>query len=231
MQEVKSENEGAQSCPTLWDPIDCSPPGSPVHGIFQATVLEWGAIAKSPSCCFSGSSFLTVTTPWVLQHISAYWIWWERSWFVCQCLCCTAKEAGCSLRYSHILPVEKSQAKEVSFGTELWHLGGEVVGSKVKLFFLTSSVCPSCICLCSSDVLVLLIGLPEFHKGSAVCWWLHRSSWICRNLRLWLAFLIPKWCLWKRQSFNFKKFNTWIFLLWLVFTYSKLMKIFLYILF
>ena len=142
------------------------------------------------AAAFLGSSFLTVTTPRVLQHISAYWIRWERSWFVCQCLCCTAKEAGCSLRYSHILPVEKSQAKEV-FGTELWHLGGEVVGSKVKLFFLTSSVCPSCIWLCSSDVLVLLIGLPEFHKGSAVCWWLHRSSWICRNLRVWLAFLIP----------------------------------------
>ena len=36
-----------QSCPTLCDPIDGSPPGSPVHGIFQARVLEWGAIAFS----------------------------------------------------------------------------------------------------------------------------------------------------------------------------------------
>ena len=36
-----------QSCPTLCDPIDGSPPGSPVHGIFQARVLEWGAIASS----------------------------------------------------------------------------------------------------------------------------------------------------------------------------------------
>ena len=36
-----------QSCPTLCDPIDGSPPGSSVHGIFQATVLEWGAIAFS----------------------------------------------------------------------------------------------------------------------------------------------------------------------------------------
>ena len=34
-----------QSCPTLSDPMDCSPPGSSVHGIFQARVLEWGAIA------------------------------------------------------------------------------------------------------------------------------------------------------------------------------------------
>ena len=37
----------AQSCPTLSDPMDCSPPGSPVHGIFQARVPEWGAIAFS----------------------------------------------------------------------------------------------------------------------------------------------------------------------------------------
>ena len=43
----KSQSEVAQSCPTLSDPMDCSPPGSPVHGIFQARVLEWGAIAFS----------------------------------------------------------------------------------------------------------------------------------------------------------------------------------------
>ena len=36
-----------QSCPTLWDPVDCSPPCSSVHGIFQARVLEWGAISFS----------------------------------------------------------------------------------------------------------------------------------------------------------------------------------------
>ena len=43
--KVKSESEVAQSCPTLRDPMDCSPPGSPVHGILQARVLEWGAVA------------------------------------------------------------------------------------------------------------------------------------------------------------------------------------------
>ena len=42
--KVKSESEVAQSCPTLSDPMDCSPPGSSIHGIFQARVLEWGAI-------------------------------------------------------------------------------------------------------------------------------------------------------------------------------------------
>ena len=45
--KVKSESEGAQSCPTLSDPTDCSLPGSSTHWIFQAGVLEWGAIAFS----------------------------------------------------------------------------------------------------------------------------------------------------------------------------------------
>ena len=45
--KVQSESEVAQSCPTLSDPMDCSPPGSSTHGIFQARVLEWGAIAFS----------------------------------------------------------------------------------------------------------------------------------------------------------------------------------------
>ena len=48
--KVKSESEVAQSCPTLRDPMDYSLPGSSVHGIFQARVLEWGAIAFS-GCC------------------------------------------------------------------------------------------------------------------------------------------------------------------------------------
>jgi len=45
--KVKSESEVAQLCPTLNDPMDCSPPGFSVRGIFQARVLEWGAIAFS----------------------------------------------------------------------------------------------------------------------------------------------------------------------------------------
>ena len=45
--KVKSESEVTQSCPTLSDPMDCSAPGSPVHGIFQARALEWSAIAFS----------------------------------------------------------------------------------------------------------------------------------------------------------------------------------------
>ena len=47
--KVKSQSEVAQSCPTPRDPMDCSLPGSSIHGIFQARVLEWGAIAFSES--------------------------------------------------------------------------------------------------------------------------------------------------------------------------------------
>ena len=46
--KVKTQSEVTQSCPTLSDPMDCSPPGSSVHGIFQARVLEWGAITTVP---------------------------------------------------------------------------------------------------------------------------------------------------------------------------------------
>ena len=53
--KVKSESEAAQSCPTLSDPMDYSLPGSSFHGIFQARVLEWGAIA------FSNETLLTLS--------------------------------------------------------------------------------------------------------------------------------------------------------------------------
>ena len=47
MHDSEKESEVVQSCPTLCDPMDCSPPGSSVHGIFQARVLEWGDTAFS----------------------------------------------------------------------------------------------------------------------------------------------------------------------------------------
>ena len=49
--QVKSESEVVQSCQTLSDPMDCGPPGSSIHGSFQARVLEWGAIALEGYNC------------------------------------------------------------------------------------------------------------------------------------------------------------------------------------
>ena len=68
-RKVKSESEVAQSCWTLRDPMDCSLPGSSVHGIFQARVLEWGAIAFS----ITDSSVLK-------SYITDYFI------FLCSCI-------------------------------------------------------------------------------------------------------------------------------------------------
>ena len=61
--KVKSESEVAQSCPTLRDPMDCSLPGSSIHGILQARVLEWGAIVLGPLVCAQAElSFLSLAT-------------------------------------------------------------------------------------------------------------------------------------------------------------------------
>ena len=79
--KVKSESEVAQSCLTLSDPTDCSPPGSSIHGIFQARVLEWGAMPSSmwysqlgtrsttsATPALTGSFFTNSTTWEVLRH-------------------------------------------------------------------------------------------------------------------------------------------------------------------
>ena len=61
--KVKSKSEVAQLCQTLSDPMDCSLPGSSVHGIFQAGVLEWGAIAFSKKLLSHVQLFVT---PWIV---------------------------------------------------------------------------------------------------------------------------------------------------------------------
>ena len=83
--KVKRESEVAQSRPTLHDPMDCSLPGSSVHGIFQARVLEWGAIAFS--------SLGSYTTSSVLKH--SFW---------CQC----SKLPDWPLTQSHQLEIQES---------------------------------------------------------------------------------------------------------------------------
>ena len=63
--KVKSESQVAQSYLTLSDPMDCSLPGSSIHGIFQARVLEWGAIA-SPVVCVTNMKFILPTSCFAL---------------------------------------------------------------------------------------------------------------------------------------------------------------------
>ena len=67
--KTKSESEVALSCPTLCDPMDCSLPGSSVHGIFQARVLDWGAAKQQPTPVFlpgksHGRRNLVDYSPW-----------------------------------------------------------------------------------------------------------------------------------------------------------------------
>ena len=93
----------AQSCPTLWDPMDCSSPASSVHGVSQARILQWVAIsffrgsswsrAWTQVSCIAGGSFTVWTTIWAIIHVSM-WIhvninhdkccegrlWWSKSW-------------------------------------------------------------------------------------------------------------------------------------------------------
>ena len=73
--KVKSESEVAQSCPTLINPMDCSPPGSAVHGIFQARVLEWGATAFSNYTLYSfllSSNLSLLINLWLLGACQWY---------------------------------------------------------------------------------------------------------------------------------------------------------------
>ena len=90
--KVKNESEVTQSCPTLRNPMDCSLPGSSIHGIFQARVLEWVAIAFSEysgliSFRMGGLDLLAVqgTLKSLLQqHSSKASILWCSAFFIVQ---------------------------------------------------------------------------------------------------------------------------------------------------
>ena len=75
--KVESEREVAHLCLTLSDPMDCSLPGSSVHGIFQARVLEWGTIAfsdKSPSYLKKKKDVvdLKLSSLWSFSYVKKY---------------------------------------------------------------------------------------------------------------------------------------------------------------
>ena len=83
-RKVKSESEVAESCPTLNDPMDCGPPGSSIHGIFQARVLEWGAIAFSGNVPLVSLIFLkrSLVFP-ILLFSSISLLWSPLKTFLC----------------------------------------------------------------------------------------------------------------------------------------------------
>ena len=90
--KVKSESEVAQSCLTLSDPMDCSLPGSSIHGIFQARVLEWGAIAfysvmVGYKKTFSQTNSLSLGdaslgTQFLIFYITAYKFFSSKLWYL-----------------------------------------------------------------------------------------------------------------------------------------------------
>ena len=80
--KVKSESEVAQLCPTLSDPMDCSLPGSSVHGIFQARILEWVAIAFSDSILKSRDITLSTKVHLVKAMVSPVVIYGCESWTI-----------------------------------------------------------------------------------------------------------------------------------------------------
>ena len=69
--KVKSESEVAQSCPTLSNPMDCSPPGSSIHEIFQARVLEWGAITFSSTQLVLNKYFINIM---LIMLLGSYYV-------------------------------------------------------------------------------------------------------------------------------------------------------------
>ena len=92
--KVKSESEVSQSCLTLCDPMDCSPPGSSIHGIFQARVLEWGAIAFSALYIYlpliEQSSLWCEQIRfccWILLYLSLRFLFLKNEWNEEGCTC------------------------------------------------------------------------------------------------------------------------------------------------
>ena len=78
--KVKSDSEVAQSCLTPSDPMDCSPPGPSVHGIFQARVLEWVATAFSDSLYYLliNSCHTIIMTKVISSYIMYSWKYFEE---------------------------------------------------------------------------------------------------------------------------------------------------------
>ena len=118
--KVKSESEVAQPCPTRSVPMDCSLPGSSVHGIFQARVLEWGAIASSGESAMPPqfSSHIPVIM------IAAHWAGWF--WFFKKNSFSSIKNISKLFNWCNMIPALKKFAHLLGIkdklGNNAWHM-------------------------------------------------------------------------------------------------------------
>ena len=134
--KVKTESEVAQSCPTPIDPMDCSLPGSSVHGIFQARVLEWVAISFSidSTCIYIAYAllFLMLSKRWVfiMHHLDSKVI--EQMNFIC----CREKNTEHSINITASCTVDRFFLSEYLFG---YQGGFCVVGLCLKFCCFPSS--------------------------------------------------------------------------------------------
>ena len=129
--KVKSESEVAQSCPTPSDPMDCSLTGSSVHGIFQARVLEWGAIDyRKPKCSelhlTSIASLVWVSTVTWCRHLQNPT---RRSWWECRGAAPTENTSRSFENFTRTLYlncIDQNRPKKSIWHREPEHFSGDV---------------------------------------------------------------------------------------------------------
>ena len=116
--KVKRESEVAQSCPTLSDPMDCSPPGSSVHGIFQARVLEWGAIAFSV-LSYTYSLYYVEVCSFYTQFVEVLMLTFVKGFFRQENPKSTSCVANLQSRWSRLEPLEDEDSKRRVSGEKM----------------------------------------------------------------------------------------------------------------
>ena len=96
---VKSESEVTQSCPTLSDPMDCSPPGSSIHGVFQARVLEWVLF------CSLGKVYLHISVSFTMSNGNLIELFHGRGQYMNSCELCSVSLDIQQVLFMLVLPL------------------------------------------------------------------------------------------------------------------------------